>query len=276
MHAAASPCKAAPSSGSALRAALRWATGSPRMMHRRVRPARVPTAIRDLLNPPAADTLGRGAYRRHTSCSDAARGWIKAARAVKLAHSLVYYRFAQTAAWLLQIRPLSQPITKETMSGSWQRLRSAAPGMPGKLGVVSTACAVRTGCARPGRRAATMPGVAHTPSTRQFACRSRGLSTFAHLSPKLTTVDVTKLTSAQRNLLVWEQAELPDYKVGVADLLEIATKREGLDVATVLAVCLAQLSARQTRPSHVQPVVPSVVTFTLAQFLCTRVQSYGR
>ena len=95
-----------------------------------------------------------------------------------------------------------------------------------------------------------MPGVAHTPSTRQFACRSRrGLSTFAHLSPKLTTVDVTKLTSAQRNLLVWEQAELPDYKVGVADLLEIATKREGLDVATVLAVCLAQLSARQTRPS---------------------------
>ena len=119
-----------------------------------------------------------------------------------------------------------------------------------------------------------MPGVAHTPSTRQFACRSRrGLSTFAHLSPKLTTVDVTKLTSAQRNLLVWEQAELPDYKVGVADLLEIATKREGLDVATVLAVCLAH---DKPGHSHIQPVVLSVVAFTLAQFVCTRVQSYGR
>ena len=34
-----------------------------------------------------------GAYRRHTSCSDAARGWIKAARAVLARHSLVYYRF---------------------------------------------------------------------------------------------------------------------------------------------------------------------------------------
>ena len=99
MHAAASPCKAAPSSGSALRASLRWATGSPRMMHRRVPPARVPTAIRDLLNPPAADTLGMGAYRRHTSCSDAARGWIKAARAGQ----------ARPQPGLLQIRTLPQP-----------------------------------------------------------------------------------------------------------------------------------------------------------------------
>ena len=45
-------------------------------------------------------------------------------------------------------------------------------------------------------------------------------------------MDVSGLTNAQRNLLIWEQAEKPDYQVGLADLLDISRKKQ--DLSTVL------------------------------------------
>ena len=140
MHAAASPCKAAPSSGSALRAALRWATGSPRMMHRRVPPARVPAAIRDLLNPPAADTLGMGAYRRHTSCSDAARGWIKAARAVH----------GSTTAWFITDSHVAKNLRNNVgllhLAEASERSTGPAGQVWGGIDSVCWICSTRQAC----------------------------------------------------------------------------------------------------------------------------------
>ena len=34
--------------------------------------------------------------------------------------------------------------------------------------------------------------------------------------PVRSTQDISKLTNAQKNLLIWEQAEKPDYQVGIA------------------------------------------------------------
>jgi len=47
-----------------------------------------------------------------------------------------------------------------------------------------------------------------------------------------STVDISGLTNAQRNLLIWEQAEKPDYHVGLADFLDISRKQQ--DLSTVL------------------------------------------
>ena len=73
---------------------------------------------------------------------------------------------------------------------------------------------------------------------REFVCAHvlqryghRRASSFGQFV-SLGTTDVAKITNAQRNLLIWEQAEKPDYKVGIADLLDMARREQ--DLSTVL------------------------------------------
>ena len=75
-----------------------------------------------------------------------------------------------------------------------------------------------------------------------------------------STVDVSKLTNAEKNLLVWEQAERPDYHVGIEDLLDIARKPEGQDASTVLAS--AQFLQQVLPPMLVPSQDDAALTYT--------------
>lgn len=76
-----------------------------------------------------------------------------------------------------------------------------------------------------------------------------------------STQDISKLTNAQKNLLIWEHAESPDYQVGIA--VSLRSSRHGF---------CAEM--RQQRPL-MHAAAPRPVCYVACQFISYRLVETG-